>query len=350
MSLQLTLETTSIVEKHKSEALTSDLLDGPGKTVVFSDTSIISRPLNLDNRGFVSTERFIKYIPNERSLSLLAKYPNAFLLLVLVASRVRRTADPLGERQIGEAYIGDWESCGLTRQKYRTALKILCDKQILEIVVNKKLVAKSTTKATTNGTVVKLISSDIWDLNINTINHQINHQPTISQPSANHKQEREEREEGKEKKKKKNIKEKPSIEKKPYREKVLLSEGQYNILLGEHGELFLNTMLDELNTFKCVHGREYDSDYHTMMGAGWVLRKCKETEASKEKPKASTGIKEQVTKRFQNGNKYNDAECYINEDGVAFQRGMKHQQLKFKEYGFWDQFNNMLRNFGISDE
>lgn len=142
--------------------------------------------------------RFIKFIQSEETLSLLKNYPHAFLLLSLVASRARRTPDPLRQTNLNEALIGDYKSCGLTRQQYRSALKVLEDLKYLEIVKKIKNGKNSTIKITIGptirGTIVRLINSDIWDINSDGCNHQSNHQSnhlaTIWQPSGNHEQER----------------------------------------------------------------------------------------------------------------------------------------------------------------
>jgi hypothetical protein len=57
--------------------------------------------------------------------------------------------------------------------------------------------------------------------------------------------------------------------------------------------------------------------------------------------------REKVMERFKHGGKYCGAECFIDENNIAFQRGHNHQSLKFSEKGFDDQFDNLLRGFGI---
>jgi hypothetical protein len=60
-------------------------------------------------------------------------------------------------------------------------------------------------------------------------------------------------------------------------------------------------------------------------------------------------IRDEIKERFKHGQEYNGAECYINEDSIAFTRGMTHHQIRFTEKGFWDQFNNILRKLGINE-
>jgi hypothetical protein len=63
--------------------------------------------------------------------------------------------------------------------------------------------------------------------------------------------------------------------------------------------------------------------------------------------KQKESLKDVVSKRFTNGKFYNGAECFIDDYGIAFQRGMTHVSVKFIEKGFNDQLENTLRRFGI---
>lgn len=85
---------------------------------------------------------------------LLRLRPNAFLVLALIASRCWRggKGNPY-KLSIGEALVGDYTSCGLTRAKYRTALKHLEDMNYI------------TTKTINKGTIAKLKDTTIFDPN-----------------------------------------------------------------------------------------------------------------------------------------------------------------------------------------
>ena len=68
----------------------------------------------------------MSYIQLKRSKTTdeLMKYPSAFMLLTQIALRARRTDSlNINDLKVGEALVGDFESIGLTRQEYRTALK-----------------------------------------------------------------------------------------------------------------------------------------------------------------------------------------------------------------------------------
>ena len=98
---------------------------------------------------------------------MLEERPTAFLLLSLIANRARRTneKDLMIDLEIGEALIGDFFAYGVTRAVYRT------DKEYL--IRNGFIL---TTRADRRGTIVKLIDSDIFD--INPTIHQ--HDPTTN--------------------------------------------------------------------------------------------------------------------------------------------------------------------------
>jgi hypothetical protein len=66
-----------------------------------------------------------------------------------------------------------------------------------------------------------------------------------------------------------------------------------------------------------------------------------------KKPTSKESNYDKVSKVFKNGNIYFGAECFLNRESIAFQRGMTHYQLAFKENGFIPQLLNILRKLGI---
>lgn len=139
----------------------------------------------------MSNPRFIKFIPSEESDYLQENHPNAFLLLCLIAKRARRISGQPDGLEIGEAHIGDYEKAGLnTRGQYRHALEILIGRAHIKKVETCRTRKKATTGATTEGTKVKLLRSDVWDINSDCSNHHDNHRTTTEQPPNNHEQER----------------------------------------------------------------------------------------------------------------------------------------------------------------
>lgn len=56
---------------------------------------------------------------------------------------------------------------------------------------------------------------------------------------------------------------------------------------------------------------------------------------------------EKIKNKFENGKVYNGAECFINENCIAFQRGMKHEQVDINQYFKMEKLVEMCKNFGI---
>jgi hypothetical protein len=110
-------------------------------------------------------ERFLKFIPSKEALRLLTNHGHAFRLLTIIAEAARRyDGDPDG-LNAGEALIGGHEKYGMSEQNYRTAKKILVQCQHIKILETNRNRKKVTTGVTTDGTRVKLLSSNVWDIN-----------------------------------------------------------------------------------------------------------------------------------------------------------------------------------------
>ena len=104
----------------------------------------------------------------------LLKDPAAFVLLTQIARRAKRTNDfTLHDLKIGEALIGDYDSIGLTEQRYRSAKKRL------------ERYGLATFKPTNKGTIAKLTNSLIYDVNLDHSNDQTNNQKADKQRSNN---------------------------------------------------------------------------------------------------------------------------------------------------------------------
>ena len=141
------------------------------------------------------SKRFIKFNPGDEADWLQENQPNAFLLLVQIAKRARRTTGLPDGLEIGEALIGDFKKAGIdTRGKYRHALAVLEKRAHIKIIENCRNRQKATTGTTTIGTKVTLLTSSVWDVNINIDNHPHDHRTTTEQPPNNHEQERNKKE------------------------------------------------------------------------------------------------------------------------------------------------------------
>jgi hypothetical protein len=114
-------------------------------------------------------------IRNEEALELLRASRNAFVLAYVIAFRAR-WKDGFNRHGLdqGEAMLGDWEAYGLTRQEYRTATEQLAKWGF------------ATFRATSKGTVGKLIDMRLFSLLPPERNHQDNQPATSEQPSNNH--------------------------------------------------------------------------------------------------------------------------------------------------------------------
>lgn len=378
MSLQVTGENSKIFKINEPDLGGSGALGSSAKKEGTDNTFILARLPNLDNGEFM-LDGFIQLNRCEKTFFLLKNFPNAFLLLTLIALRARRTPHPYNEMEIGEAYIGDWNSCGLTRKEYRTALAYLERQEILLISqTNKKCKKRATSEATsrtTRGTIVKLLDSELWNVNFNIDNqskgHLSGHSRATLGPPRGHKQERKEREECKEEEE--DIVSKDTLAPTPPSRRKNISRTIDPITFCFESGKFEGISEIDLQDWKVAYPNA-DASKQLAAQAQWL--KANPSRANKKNwrkfitnwlskadekalnriafsqavPSEKLSIRSKIEEKFQRGKFYNGAECLINEDGVAFQRGMNHRQLKFSEKGFPDQFKNLLMHFGISDD
>jgi hypothetical protein len=138
----------------------------------------------------MSSERFIKFIPSEEAMFLVKNKPNAFVLLTIIAERARRENGNPDGLTIGQCHIGDWKNCGLTEREYRTAKSILVCRKHVKIVETCRTRKKSTTGTTTVGTLVELISSTVYDINVKVDNDRCDDRATTERRPSDDEQER----------------------------------------------------------------------------------------------------------------------------------------------------------------
>lgn len=100
---------------------------------------------NNTSRGWFAVHR------GEELELLQEHYPDALLLLLIIASRARLTPCPIRGLEIGEAFLGDFKKAGMTESRYRTALTKL----------NK--LGFITSQGTNRGTIAKLVKPTIVD-------------------------------------------------------------------------------------------------------------------------------------------------------------------------------------------
>ncbi len=134
--------------------------------------------------------KHLKYIPSEKMYWLRKNYPNAYLLLSLIAERARRVKGHLDGLDIGDAHIGDYQEAGISsEQQYRTAKAKLVEFKIIKIKETCRTRKKSTTGTTTEGTLVTLLNSEYWDINPGSTNDLSNDRATTEQRPSNDEQE-----------------------------------------------------------------------------------------------------------------------------------------------------------------
>jgi len=118
-----------------------------------------------------NTDGFIKFRRSPESEQLLHD-PLSFGLLAVIASRARwrRNRLSIDGLEPGEAFIGDHKNCGMTRQQYRTRIKRLVG------------CGQITVRTTNRGTIARLRSDLVFDINIESNECLTNHKATKNQP------------------------------------------------------------------------------------------------------------------------------------------------------------------------
>lgn len=142
-----------------------------------------------------------------------------------------------------------------------------------------------------------------------------------------------------------------------FREKVTLTQKEYDTLLEKNGKEFLNKMLDKLNAYKCSNGKTYESDYATMHDGGWVKK-----EIQKEIPNSKNEVSDLIKKRHEyceglermfnslDHNKKNGRSISVNYKHIEFCPGGNSATSVFVEYSdpnFKERINHEARKFGL---
>lgn len=117
---------------------------------------------------------WFKAMRSAEALELIRRYPPAFVLAYIIASRAR-WKEGFNEHNLepGEAFLGDFEKCGMSEQQYRTAKAHLTEWHFAAF------------KPTNSGTVGKLIDSRLFETCVSHSNAQANPQPTDAQRTPN---------------------------------------------------------------------------------------------------------------------------------------------------------------------
>lgn len=151
------------------------------------------------------SQRFIKYLPNEKASWLRQHHTPLYLLLTLAMERARWHNEPcpLGLEQ-GDAILGSFEEAGISRKQYRDAIEKGCEFDVWEIVWNHKnpKQQKRAIKGAIKALVVNIRNPMCWDLNLSNEGHDQGQSRANKGPIEGHKRRTLRREEEKERKKK----------------------------------------------------------------------------------------------------------------------------------------------------
>lgn len=183
------------------------------------------------------SERFIKYLPNEKAAWLRKHHTALYLLLSLAVERARWSNKecPLGLKQ-GDAILGNPKQAGISPKQYVNAIQKGIELGIWEKVYSRKdpelnKGQKRTIKGTIKSLVINVKDTGIWDLNIKNMDNHKDNDRTMTGQSQDNKQEQQEHKERKEYKKKQP--QTPSFVLFPFLEKIGLTPAEQAILSKE---------------------------------------------------------------------------------------------------------------------
>ncbi len=183
-STETSNSTRVALEKEKPESFNSGV--SVTRNVIATNHTLAIPPITgkcnefLIAESLVSKPIFIKLNRCQMTEELLTQYPMAFLILSYIAYRAKRTTGKslkgmaIGQMVMGRDDLkGTYRNPGPTSQNVRSALKYLKCNQLIDY------------HATSKGTVVTLLDSDIWDINQETCNQVDRSYVTTIQPASN---------------------------------------------------------------------------------------------------------------------------------------------------------------------
>jgi hypothetical protein len=114
----------------------------------------------------MKNEKFLKFLPCEKSFWLLRSFPKAFLLLAHIAEFAQRSLESDEGLLFGDVILGNFREIGLSHKEYRTAMGKLIQYGFIETVWNEKNKAKQkrAIKRAIKREVVNLINFEVWDI------------------------------------------------------------------------------------------------------------------------------------------------------------------------------------------
>lgn len=130
---------------------------------------------------------------------------------------------------------------------------------------------------------------------------------------------------------------------------VKIKQKDYDDFIVKHGKPLIDDIIERVNDYCASHGKPY-KDYAAAIRTFIKNNSKPSSKATQPFKSFEEQNKDLVNKHFRNYCLYKGATCYISNESIAFERGMNHKQLKFKEFGFKEQLNNIIRSFGFSLE
>jgi phage replication O-like protein O len=131
---------------------------------------------------------------------------------------------------------------------------------------------------------------------------------------------------------------------------VKLKEADYQNICNLYGKEKVDSIIEDIDNYCESSGKEYKN---YLAAFNTFIKRQKSYHSQAKKP---ADIKQKLLEKgFKNGQIYTPEkgrygyECYINEEQIAFQgEGQgNYKKINFKENGFWDQFDSLIRNLGI---
>jgi hypothetical protein len=322
--------------------------------------------------GFIQIQRAAE--------DLLEADPDAYLLMSQIMFRALRKKNKYNRHGLepNQALVGDFESCGLTRQRYRSALLRLKTNHLI------------TTKKTNKGTIATILGTEFCDINPENKTQQNNHQATIKQPLKNNEIKKEyikntsnevfpssTSAESEKRNITYNIRNKSSSQP-PSALRTAITEISFSF----DSNSFENISDKDKQTWKELYPA-INLDLEIKRASEWCLSNQSKAKSKKKwrqflnnwfkraneeavnraayqsRKGGSPSIEEskdraeanrkRVMAKFQDGQYYNSAKCNIAPHKVYFWRqGVGEKEVYFKDSSFDEQFTNMLRLYNIN--
>jgi hypothetical protein len=109
----------------------------------------------------------------------------------------------------------------------------------------------------------------------------------------------------------------------------------------------ISTRYDEETVKNAVDWATHKDNPPTKCLAASIKHACKHKLSIKEHEVKSRTPYERARDLFKNGSFYNNAECFLNANGISFSRGMLHYQVNFDKFFNWNRVKDLCKKFQI---